>query len=117
MTACPTPSGTQGFRAYLHSIHPTSACRSLTARRPPGEVLLHPVGDATACQVVRRELDLDPVTGEHLDVVDPELATERGKDLVVVLERDTEHRVGEGLGDDALDLDHVCPGQAATPCT
>ena len=93
-------------------LHPLARAASRRARRPTWD-LLHAVGDATARQVVRGELDLDPVAREHLDVVDPKLATERGKDLVVVLERDTEHRVGEGLGDHTLDLDHVCPGQAS----
>src|SRR6266571_1402889 len=56
-------------------------------------------------EVVRRELDLHPVAGENADVVAAHLARDVPKYLVVVVELDLEHGVGQGLGDLALHLD------------
>src|SRR5438132_498467 len=67
--------------------------------------LLVAVDDATARQVVGRQLDHDLVLGEDSDVVLPHLAADVRQDLVPVLELDPEHRVRQGLDDPALDLD------------
>jgi glycosyltransferase involved in cell wall biosynthesis len=80
------------------------------ARRPG---LLVAVGDAAAVEVVRRELDLDAVAGQDADVVAAHLARDVAEDLVVVVELDAEHRVGEGLGDLALHLDLLFFAHAA----
>src|SRR4051794_31207746 len=72
-----------------------------------GRGLLVPVDDPTAGQVVRRELDDDPVLGEDADVVLPHLAADVGEDLVPVAQLDPEHRVRESLDDGAFDLDYA----------
>src|SRR3954454_8072900 len=77
------------------------------AWRPLATRLLVPVDDPTAGQVVRRELDHDPVLGEDADVVLPHLAADVGEDLVPVAQLDPEHRVRERLDDGAFDLDHA----------
>src|SRR5680860_822557 len=70
-----------------------------------GAVLLVAVGDPAAVEVVGRELDLHPVAREDADVVAAHLARDMAEHLVVVVELDLEHRVGQGLGDLALQLD------------
>src|SRR5262245_16302606 len=75
----------------------TRACRiALVGTRKP---LLVAVGDSSAIQVVRRELDLHAVTGQDADVVAAHLAGDVTEDHVVVVELDAEHRVREGLHD------------------
>src|SRR3954454_2972976 len=69
--------------------------------------LLVPVDDPTPGQVVRRELDDDPVLGEDPDVVLSHLAADVGEDLVAVAQLDPEHRVRESFDNCALDLDHA----------
>ena len=56
--------------------------------------LLQAVGDATAGEVVGRELDPDAVSREDPDEVHPELPADVSKDAVAVLKLDCEHRVG-----------------------
>src|SRR4029450_8125170 len=68
-------------------------------------LLLVPVGDPAAIQVVRGELDDDAVAGEDADVVHAHLPGDVGQDLVPVCQLHPEHRVREGLDDGALDLD------------
>src|SRR5919107_5467121 len=63
------------------------------------------VDDAPAGQVVRRELDDDPVLGEDADVVLPHLAADVSQDLVPVRQLHAEHGVGQWLDHSALDLD------------
>src|SRR5581483_685192 len=75
--------------------------------------LLVSVGDPTAIEVVRRELDLDPVAGQDADVVAPHLARDVAEHLVPVVELDLEHRVREGLDDLALHLDLLFLRQSA----
>src|SRR4051812_32858230 len=74
------------------------------SRAGPGALLVA-VGDAAAVEVVGRELDLHPVAGQDADVVAAHLAGDVTEDLMVVVELDLEHRVGQGLGDLALHLD------------
>src|SRR3954451_24352591 len=69
--------------------------------------LLVPVDDPTAGEVVRRELDDDPVLGKDPDVVLSHLAADVGEDLVAVAQLDPEHRVRESFDNCALDLDHA----------
>ncbi|MBG9885251.1 hypothetical protein ABE10_01350 [Bacillus toyonensis] len=75
----------------------------------PGVLLLDrsavAIDDAASCEVVGRELHDDTILGNDADVVLPHLAGDRGKDLVPVAELNAEHRVGQRLGHDALDLD------------
>src|SRR5262245_56667444 len=75
------------------------------------------VGDATAGQVVRRELHLDPVAGEDADVVHPHLAGDVREHLVAVVELDAEHGVRQRLDDRAFEHDRVFHrlGQGAPP--
>src|SRR3954463_14173453 len=68
-------------------------------------LLLVPVDDATAGQVVRRELNHDPVLGQDADVVLAHLAADVGENTVTVRELDAEHGVRQRLDDAALDLD------------
>src|SRR3954453_10807854 len=70
-------------------------------------VSLVAVDDATTGQVVRRELHHHAVLGEDPDVVLAHLAADVGENLVPVAQLHAEHRVGEGLHDGALDLDHA----------
>src|SRR5918996_2212569 len=79
---------------FQHSVRGRVADSSLVA-----------VGDPSAVEIVRRELDLDPVTRQDADVVTPHLAGDVSEDFVPVVELDLEHRVREGLDDLALHLD------------
>src|SRR3954453_20099295 len=72
-----------------------------------GAVSLVPIDDATAGEVVRRELDDDPVLRNDADVVLPHLAADVSEDLVPVAQLDPEHRVRQSLDNGAFDLDHA----------
>src|SRR5215470_2081246 len=61
--------------------------------------------DSTAGEIVRRELDLDPVAGENADVVLAHLPGDGREDAVTAVELNPEHRAGERLDDLAFDLD------------
>ena len=67
--------------------------------------LLVAVDDPAAVQIVRRELDLDPIAREDLDPVAPHLPGRVAERLVTVVERDPEHAVAQGLDDLTLELD------------
>src|SRR5258708_661272 len=73
--------------------------------REEAQGLLVAVDDPATGQVVRAELDDDPVVREDPDVVHPHLAGDVRQDLVPVRQLNAEHRVGQGLDDGALDLD------------
>src|ERR671916_2361750 len=86
------------------------SCRSMAAHAAPGGAprrrrSLVAVDDATAGQVVGRELHDDAVLGQDADVVLPHLAADVGEHPVPVLQLDPEHRVGQRLDDATLDLD------------
>src|SRR3712207_4205114 len=66
---------------------------------------LVPVDDATAGQVVGRELHDHAVLGQDADVVLAHLAADVGEHPVPVLQLDPEHRIGQRLDDATLDLD------------
>jgi hypothetical protein len=70
--------------------------------RPLGVPSLPAVGDAPARQIVRRELDVDVVTGRDADAEAAQTPGQAGEDRVAVLELDLERRAGEGF-DDAAD--------------
>src|SRR5690606_32691598 len=83
-------------------------CLHRAGRRP--EVLLLDrsavaVDDPAARQVVGAELHDHAVLGDDADVVLPHLSGDRCQNLVSVGELNAEHRVGQRLGYDALDLD------------
>jgi len=60
------------------------------------------VDDATAREVVRRQLDLDAIAGKDPDPVAPHLPGRVAERLVTVVERDLEEAVAERLDDFAL---------------
>ena len=71
-----------------------------------------PVGDPTAVEVVRAELDLDLVTGEDPDVVLPHLPGDgREHGVTTPVELHPEHRARERLDDLTLDLDLLFLGR------
>src|SRR5262245_42258400 len=61
--------------------------------------------DAAACEVVRGELDLDPVAGQDADVVLAHLPGDRREHAVTALELDAKHRARERFHHLAFDLD------------
>src|SRR3954465_7344926 len=63
------------------------------------------VDDATAREVVGRQLHDHAVLGQDADVVLPHLAADVGEHPVPVLQLDPEPRVGQRLDDATLDLD------------
>jgi hypothetical protein len=69
--------------------------------------LLEAVDDATAAEVVRRDLDADPVARENADAVTTHLACQMAEDLVPVVQLHAEHQAGKSLGDLALELDFL----------
>ena len=69
--------------------------------------LLEAVRDASAIQVIDRQLNRDLVTRQDLDVMHTHLAGNMGQDLVPVLKLDLEHRVGQRLEDGTFKLDYV----------
>ena len=70
-------------------------------------VLLVPIGDPTTSQVVRRQLNLDAITGENSDVMHPHLSGDVGQHFVAVFEFDAEHGVRQRLGDRSFQNDRV----------
>src|SRR5918998_4126678 len=71
------------------------------------------IDDARALEVVRRQLDADAVAREDADPEAPHLARDVAEHLVPVVQLDPEHRVGQGLGDLALELDLLLLGHRA----
>ena len=88
-------------------------CADRTAR------LLVAIRDATALQVVGRELNLDAITGKNPDVMHAHLAGDVGQYLVPVFEFDPKHRVRERLDHRPLEDDRVFfwLGQKYPPAT
>src|SRR5438270_1952213 len=94
--------------AAPHSFRSCAVDRSLSARpsgRGADRLLLVAVDDATAGQVVGRQLHDHAVLGQDADVVLAHLAADVGEHPVPVLQLDPEHRVGQRLDDATLDLD------------
>src|SRR3954447_12227936 len=94
--------------AAPHSFRSCAVDRSPSAR-PSGlgadRLLLVAVDDATAGQVVGRELHDHAVLGQDADVVLTHLAADVGEHSVPVLQFDPEHRIGQRLDDATFDLD------------
>src|SRR3954454_14908808 len=63
------------------------------------------VDDATAIEVVGRQLDADAVSGKDADPEPAHLPRDVPEHDMVVVELHAEHRVGQGLDDLALELD------------
>src|SRR2546428_3547723 len=76
-----------------------SPCGRLRRRLPVA------VDDPAAVQVVRRELDLDPVTGEDANAVAPHLPCGVAERLVAAVEGDPEIPVPKRLDDLTIELD------------
>src|SRR5688572_26735271 len=72
-------------------------------------------GDSAAAEVVRGQLDLDPVTREDPDVVLAHLSRDLREHLVATLDLHTEHRAGQGFHYLSLDLDLLVLDCQPTP--
>ena len=70
-----------------------------------------PVGDPTAVEVVRAQLDLDLVAREDPDVVLPHLPGDGREHRVTTVELHPEHRAREGFDDLAFNLDLLFLGR------
>src|SRR5687768_4029672 len=75
-------------------------------------LLLEPVSDAAAREVVRRQLDLHAVAGQDADEVHAHLAAHVGEHAMAALQLHSEHRVRQRLHHRALHLDRVFFGHA-----
>ena len=73
-------------------------------------MLLVAISDPTTSEVVRRQLNLDAITGENSDVMHPHLSRDVGQHLVAVFEFDAEHGVRQRLGDRSFQNDRVFLG-------
>ena len=82
-------------------------CLQVVVYRSLGRRLLVAVGDSTAGEVVRGQLDLHTVTGEDPDVVHPHLPGDVREYLVPVLQLNAEHRVLLRLEHGAFEDDGV----------
>ena len=67
---------------------------------------------AGLAQVIRRHLDIDPVTYTDADEVFAHLAGDVGEDLVSVGQRDTKHRSGQHLADRSVQFNWLFFGHA-----
>ena len=72
---------------------------------PLASSLSVPVDDPAAAEVVRRQLDLDPVAGEDADAIAPHLPSGVTECLVAAVEGYPEIPVPERLDDLAIELD------------
>src|SRR5581483_7981923 len=79
--------------------------------------LSEPIRDPAPRQVVRRQLDEHTVARQDLDEVEADLPGNVREDLVAVRQLHLEHRVRQGLADDALHLNRVLFGHALLPWT
>ena len=70
-------------------------------------VLLASPGDPASGQIIRRHLNGYLVTGQDLDKVHSELAGNVCQNGVSVADIDSEHRIRQCIGYDALNLDYV----------
>lgn len=70
-------------------------------------VLLVPIRNPTTSQVVRRQLNLDAITGQDADVMHPHFSGDMGQYFVAVFEFDAEHGVRQRLDDRSFKNDRV----------
>src|SRR4051794_32252847 len=96
---------TDGWTFTGAAPHSSDRAPSAVPGGEAGRRLLVPVDDATAGQVVGRELHDHAVLGQDADVVLAHLAADVGEHPVPVLQLDPEHRIGQRLDDATLDLD------------
>ena len=94
----------------------STAIKTLGATRRGGGRLLVPVpeGDSPLGEIVRRQLDVHPVTSENANVMLAHFSGHVRDDVVAVFEPDAKARVGHDFVDDACHLDgfflgHVFP--------
>ena len=76
------------------------------------QVLLVAVDDPPPRQVVRRHLNRHLVARQYPDIVHPHLAGDSGHDLVVILQADAEHRVGQGFFNNTILLNQILFGHS-----
>src|SRR4051812_19628611 len=88
--------------------HPNQASQACGLNRRLRDVsvrLAVAIDDPTARQVVRRQLELDPVADQDLDPVTAHLAGRVAESLVAVVESDAVHAALVGLDDFAVHFD------------
>ena len=93
-------------RMHYHAPDAAGAAR-YEIRSRLGVVLAVAECDPPARQVVRRELDDDPVTRKHADVILAHSPAEMSKHLVAILKLNGEHRVGERIENLAFNGDRI----------
>ena len=72
-----------------------------------GRLLLTTPGDTTPGQVVRGHLNCHLIAGQDADEVHAQLAGDVSQDDVAVADVHVERGVGQGLGHNAFQLDHI----------
>ena len=70
-------------------------------------MLLVAISDPTTSEVVRRQLNLDAITGQNSDVMHPHFPGDMGQNFVAIFEFDAEHGVRQRLGDRSFQNDRV----------
>ena len=76
-------------------------------------LLLKPIGNTPARQIVRRQFHCDFVARKNTDKVHPHFSGNMRKNLVPVVERHTKHRIRQRFIHRALNLDHVFFGHVS----
>ena len=79
--------------------------RGIVRRR--GARLAVSVGDSSAGQIVRGELDDNPVSGKNTDVVLPHLAGKMAKHVIATFEFDGKHRIRQRRDDRSINGNRV----------
>src|ERR1039457_7164181 len=69
--------------------------------------LFVPVGDSSLCQIVRRELQRDPVAGQHTNAIAAQLTGQVGQHGSILVELDAEQTARKFFYDSSGDLDAV----------
>src|SRR6185312_9781679 len=78
--------------------------------------VLMPKYDPAARQIVRRNLDPDPITRQHANAKAPHVAAERRENRVGVVHRDAKRRVRQHFRDRAFELDGVLLRHVRSDC-
>jgi hypothetical protein len=76
--------------------------------------LLESVNDATAAEIVRRDLDQDPVTRKNANEILSHLAADVRKHLVLVFQLNPEYRIGQRLHHCGFELNGFFFAQACS---
>src|SRR2546421_4043257 len=120
----PASPGTRDSRSHTtRSSDPGDRCRTEAPRDIPGNAVrrrpspsrrvpapaatgsLVPERDASACEVVRRHGERDPVAREHANAEPPHLARNSREHVVPVRQQHAKRGVGQHVLHDAIDLD------------